>query len=367
MKIALLTSSRADFGIQLPLLRAIAADPAFHLTVIAFGSHLDQRFGATIDEVRREFKGMLVELPSVLGSDSPGDIGLAMARTMEQFAAVWCDLSVDMIIALGDRYEMFAAVAAALPFGITVAHLHGGETTVGAIDNALRHSITHMSRLHFTSAEPYRQRVVQLLGGDGPVHNTGALSVDNLRTLELLSLPLIKERFGVDLSIPTALVTFHPETVGLDSMDAQWHEFSGALREIVKRYQLLVTLPNADTKGLQLRAKWMAFLDSTPNAFGVDSLGATGYLSCMKYAAFMLGNSSSGYVEASFFPKWVIDVGERQTGRIVTPNMIRAPISTSAILSAVAHTEREQIPTFAAPYGDGHAAARMVNLLKSYS
>lgn len=238
---------------------------------------------------------------------------------------------------------------------------------MGAIDNALRHSITHMARLHFTSAEPYRQRVVRLLGTDGHVYNTGALSVDNLRTMKLLSVPEIKERFGIDLSVPTVLVTFHPETVALDAMDAQWREFSGALSEIVSHHQILVTLPNADTKGLQLRAKWMAFLDATPGAIGVDSLGALGYLSCMKHAAFMLGNSSSGYIEGSFFPKWVIDVGERQTGRIVTPNMIRCPLDKAAILEAVARTGKREIPIFNSPYGDGHAAERMVDLLKAFS
>ena len=366
MKVVLLTSSRADFGIQLPLLHAITKDPFFQLTVIAFGSHSDQRFGSTINEVRREFPGRIVELPPVLGSDGPADISLAMGRTMQQFADVWSDEPTDMIIALGDRYEMFAAVSAALPFGIPVAHLHGGETTMGAIDNALRHSITHMSSLHFTSAEPYRQRVVQLLGTDHHVHDTGALSVDNLRTMELLSVPEIKGRFGVDLSVPSVLITFHPETVGPDSMDPQWREFSAALSEIAKRYQLLVTLPNADTKGLQLRAKWMEFLKTAPNATGVDSLGVLGYLSCMKHAAFVLGNSSSGYVEASFFPKWVIDVGERQTGRIVTPNMIRCPIDAAAILAAVQRTATGEIPIFSPPYGAGLAAQRIVDLLKSF-
>jgi GDP/UDP-N,N'-diacetylbacillosamine 2-epimerase (hydrolysing) len=367
MKITLLTSSRADLGIQTPLLNALAGDPFFEVSVIAFGAHSDPRFGSTILEVRAAFSGNIVELQPVLEGDGPADITLAMARTMEQFHAVWRDRSTDMIIALGDRYEMFAAVAAALPFGIPVTHLHGGETTKGAIDNALRHSITHMARMHFTCAEPYRQRVVQLLGADDHVYDTGALSVDNLRTLDLLSIPAIRERFGLDLSVPTALITFHPETAGTDAMDTQWMEFSAALKKIAERYRLLVTLPNADTKGLQLRSKWMDLLRSTPAATGVDSLGSLGYLSCMKHAAFLLGNSSSGYVEASFFPKWVIDVGERQTGRIESPHLIRCPIMASAILDAVARTEHEQIPTFKVPYGDGHAADRMVNLLKSFS
>lgn len=366
MNVTLLTSSRADFGIQLPLLKAIGEDPFFTLEVIAFGSHLDERFGRTIEEVRRECKGTVIELPPVLDSDAPGDISLAMGRTMEQFARVWAGRGTQMIIALGDRYEMFAAVAAALPFGIPVAHLHGGELTMGAIDNALRHSITHMARLHFTGAEPYRQRVIQLLGTDRHVNNTGALSVDNMRSMELLSVAAVAGRFAIDLSTPTVLVTFHPETVDHLGLDDQWREFSTALREVARSYPLLVTLPNADTGGMQLRAKWKVFLESVPEATGVDSLGALGYLSCMKHAAFMLGNSSSGYVEASFFPKWVIDVGERQTGRIVTPNIVRCPIRTDAILEAVSRIGSAPLPTFSSPYGDGHAASRMVDLLKSF-
>jgi len=367
MKVALLTSSRADFGIQLPLLHAITQDPFFQLTIIAFGSHLDERFGATISEVRREFSGHIIELPPVLGADAAVDISQAMARTMDQFSGVWRDSSFDMIVALGDRYEMFAAVSAALPFGIPVAHLHGGETTMGAIDNALRHSITHMSRLHFTSAEPYRQRVIQLIGRDDHVYGTGALSVDNLRTMKLLTIPEIQERFGVDLSKPTVLVTYHPETVRQDSMEEHWREFSEALHQLALRYRLLVTLPNADTKGLQLRAKWAEFLRIVPQAIGVDSLGSLGYLSCMANASFLLGNSSSGYIEASCFPKYVIDVGERQTGRFVTPNILRCPISASAILGAVERIENEPLVTFGHPYGDGFAADRMVNFMKSYT
>ena len=365
MRTTLLTSSRADLGIQIPLLKAMAADPYFQLSVIAFGSHLDPHFGNTIQEVRAVFAGTIVELAPVLQGDGPADITLAMARTMEQFHAVWRDHGTDMIIALGDRYEMFAAVAAALPFGIPVTHLHGGETTTGAIDNALRHSITHMAQMHFTGAEPYRQRVIQLLGRDANVFNTGALSVDNLRTMELLSIPEIQVRYGIDLRRPTVLVTLHPETVGHTDLVPQWNAFSSALRSIAQRYSLLVTLPNADTGGAQLRTLWKEFLATVPGSIGVDSLGALGYLSCMKHVNFMLGNSSSGYVEASFFPKHVIDVGDRQTGRLVTPNIRRCPFISERILEAVAAIEHTRLPAREMPYGDGHAAERMLQLLKN--
>ncbi|MFZ1685984.1 MAG: UDP-N-acetylglucosamine 2-epimerase, partial [Flavobacteriales bacterium] len=319
MRITVLTSSRADFGIQLPLLRALRADPFFNLSVIAFGSHADKRFGHTLDEVNASGFAPALVLPPVLDTDDAAGIATAMGRTMEQFSTVWREHGTDMVVALGDRYEMFAAVAAALPFGIPVAHLHGGETTLGAIDNALRHSITHMAALHFTCAEPYGQRVMQLTGSEHNVHNTGALSIDDLRGTQLLGTDALKQRFGVDLAQPTILVTFHPETAGRHDADEQWAQFTSALRALGERYRVLVTMPNADTHGLQLRERWNAFLKDAPFATGVDSLGALGYRSCMQHCAFVLGNSSSGYVEASFFPKHVIDVGERQTGRIVTP------------------------------------------------
>ncbi|MBK7555984.1 MAG: UDP-N-acetylglucosamine 2-epimerase (hydrolyzing) [Flavobacteriales bacterium] len=366
MRITVLTSSRADFGIQLPLLNALRADPFFRLHVIAFGSHADQRFGHTLDEVVASGFAPTLVLPPVLVSDDAAGITLAMAKTMEQFSAVWRDHGTDLIVALGDRYEMFAAVAAALPFGIPVAHLHGGETTLGAMDNALRHSITHMSALHFTGAEAYRQRVHQLTGSDDNVYNTGALSIDNLCSMQLLPVDAIKDRFGCDLSHPTVLITYHPETAGSTDEEADWSNFSSALSTIAERYRLLVTLPNADTHGLRLRERWKVLLSGIPSATSVDSLGALGYLSCMRYCAFVLGNSSSGYVEASFFPKHVIDLGERQTGRIVTPNIQRCRMDTDAILAAVKVIEAGPPANVQGTYGDGQAAQRMVGLLKQF-
>ena len=367
MKIAVLTSSRADFGIQLPLMHALRADALFNLSVIAFGSHADKRFGHTLDEVNASGFTPAIVLPPVLERDDPSGIAQAMARTMEQFSNVWRDHGTDLIVALGDRYEMFAAVAAALPFGIPVAHLHGGETTLGAIDNALRHSITHMAALHFTCAEPYRERVVQITGSGTNVYNTGALSIDDLAGTELMGISAIQKRFGVDLSQPTALVTFHPETAGQRNADEQWAQFTSALRTLGEHYRILVTLPNADTHGLRLRERWNAFVKEAPFASAVDTLGALGYRSCMKHCAFVLGNSSSGYVEASFFPKHVIDVGERQTGRIVTPNITRCPVKADAILAAVKATEGKPPASGGNIYGDGQAAQRMMAALRQFA
>jgi GDP/UDP-N,N'-diacetylbacillosamine 2-epimerase (hydrolysing) len=360
MKTTVLTSSRADFGIQLPLLRALRNDRAFGLSLIAFGSHADERYGHTLDEIIAHGYAPDVVLPPTLERDDAHGIALSMGRTMEQFANVWSRERPDLVVALGDRYEMFSAVAAAMPFGIRIAHIHGGETTIGAIDNAFRHSITHMAHLHFTAAEPYRERVMQLIGSDHQVLNTGALSIDNIQAMQLLEKDEIKARTRVDMERPTVLVTVHPETVNVQEADQQWLELSAVLTELSATMQLLVTLPNADTGGTILRNRLIALSHALPSMTTVNSLGSLGYLSCMKHCTFMLGNSSSGYVEASFFNKRVIDIGDRQTGRYVTANIIRSPYQRDAILRSVRRALYEPPPAQEFPYGDGHAAERMV-------
>jgi GDP/UDP-N,N'-diacetylbacillosamine 2-epimerase (hydrolysing) len=365
MNITVLTSSRADFGIQLPLLRALENDPTMRLSLIAFGSHADPRYGHTLDEIIAQGFTPSRVLPPALEEDDAAGVSAAMGRTMEQFAGVWRDHPVDTIVALGDRYEMFAAVAAAMPFGIRVAHLHGGETTLGAIDNAFRHSLTHMARLHFTAAEPYRQRVWQLTGGDAGVFNTGALGIDNIRTMHLLDAAAIRQLHGIDLSRPTVLVTVHPETVNTGDADMHWDVMETVLRELAGNLQVLVTLPNADTGGNVLRERMRGLGRSLAGMQAVDSLGALGYLSCINLCTFMLGNSSSGYVEASFFNKRVIDIGERQTGRIVTPNIIRTPFQREMIMHAVHRALNEPMVHSGHPYGDGHAAERMMAHLRN--
>jgi GDP/UDP-N,N'-diacetylbacillosamine 2-epimerase (hydrolysing) len=367
MRISLLTSSRADFGIQLPLIRALRNDPAFRLRIVAFGSHDDPRFGRTVQEIWQAGVGEPLVLPPVLEDDSPAGIARAMGATMRQFAPIWAKGDTDLIIALGDRYELFAAVAASLPFGIPVAHLHGGETTQGAIDNAFRHAITHIARLHFTAAAPYRDRVVQLLGHDHGVYDTGALSWDNLRTVRVMDKREILAVHGVDLSTPTVLVTLHPETAGAQDSDAATQAFIAALRRIEATHRILITMPNADTHGMALRQQLLGYIAGSDRAQGVEHLGMRGYLSCMAHCAFMLGNTSSGYIEAAWFPKHVIDVGERQSGRIITPNIQRVPFDTERIMEAVARIGNSGPLEPVRIYGDGHAAERMLTILRQFA
>lgn len=361
-KLAVLTSSRADYGIYLPLLKLLKKSPDFSLEIIAFGTHLSEKFGLTINSILDDGFKVNYKVDTIPHDDSPKSISLSMAKTMSGFAEIWGKESFDLIFALGDRYEMFAAVASAVPFNIPVAHIHGGETTTGAIDNVFRHSITCMAKYHFTCAEPYKQRVEQITGSPNHVYNVGALSLDTLASTELLSVNDFKTRFAIDLALPSILITFHPETVGIERNEVYINELIAALEEL-KSYQLIITMPNADTMGLMIREKLNRFIEKTENAIGIESFGWMGYLSCMKHCSFMLGNTSSGFVEASFFPKPVVNIGNRQKGRIITANIIECEARSQSILNAINQAESMTFDKPIMPYGNGNTALKIMSIL----
>ena len=244
MRVAVLTSSRADYGIYLPLLKKLREDHFFELDIIAFGTHLSKKFGNTVNQITND--GFTVNYPidTMPAGDQAFDISESMGKTMIAFAPVWEELSgkVDLVFCLGDRYEMFAAVASSVPFNISVAHIHGGETTLGAIDDCFRHSISLMSHYHFTVAEPYRKRVVELIGRDENVYNVGSLSYDNLKGISLLSIDELKQMFNVDLALPSILITFNPETVSFEKNEFYIQELIKALQH-TSDYHFIITMP----------------------------------------------------------------------------------------------------------------------------
>ncbi|MGZ4089313.1 MAG: UDP-N-acetylglucosamine 2-epimerase, partial [Bacteroidia bacterium] len=248
-KISVLTSSRADYSIYFPLLKLLKEQQEVKLQMVVFGTHTANAFGYTIEAIKADGFPIEIELPFVLDGTSSASIALSMANTMEQFSVIWKNMATDIIICLGDRYEMFAAVAASIPFAIPVAHIHGGETTLGAMDNVFRHGLTHMSQLHFTCTEAYREKVMALTGKEKGVFNTGALSIDNLKALTLFSIEEFYNRFGVNLNKPTLLTTFHPETVSFEKNGLYAKELSAALEYLSNHFQVIITMPNADTKG----------------------------------------------------------------------------------------------------------------------
>lgn len=364
MKIGVLTSSRADYGIYLPLLKALYSDPFFELQMLVFGSHLSNRFDYTIKQIEIDGFSIGQKLHTLPESDKPHDISRAMAMVINEFSNVWENNSFDLIFALGDRYEMFAAVSSTLPFNIPVAHIHGGETTLGAIDNAFRHSITSMSKLHFTTCEVYKNRVVEITGSNDGVYNVGALSIDVLENMKFLSIDEFYQKYKIDLRKPTVLFTFQPETVNYERNEEYIKIMVEVLLELKKTYQVVITMPNADTANNIIRKHLDAFIHRHQNVYGIESFGSLGYLSCMKYCSFMLGNTSSGFVEASWFPKAVINVGERQKGRIETPNISTCRIEKHEILDTIKFIKMHEYSQQEKLYGKGNASKQIIMILK---
>lgn len=337
MRIGVLTSSRADYGIYLPLLKAIMNAPNMDLGVIVFGTHLSKKHGHTVDHIVQDGFPIAKTIDTILKGDSPVDIAESYALTAQQFAQYWGEegSTYDVVLALGDRYEMAAAVAASIPFGLKIAHVHGGETTLGAIDNIYRHSISLASYVHFVSAEPFVLRLKQLLDmPDALVFNVGSLSLENIEQIELLDKKTFYERWGIDLNQPTILVTVHPETVDYQNNQEYSAVASEALNTLAEEYQVVITLPNADTMGNLYRNRFVEISNTHSNVFAIENLGTQSYFTCMKHAQVLLGNTSSGIIEAASFNKYVINLGDRQKGRLCGDNVIHVPFDKRRIMEA---------------------------------
>lgn len=365
MKIAVLTSSRADYSILYPLLYNLKRDNSFDLNIIAFGSHISEKHGKTIDLIRKDGFKIKDNFKTNPLTDTPLAISNSIAKTITNFSKIWTKDKYDLVIAIGDRYEMFAACASSIPFNIPIAHIHGGETTKGAFDDCFRHSITQMSNIHFTCTEIYKKRVIDLKGSRKDIYNVGALSIDNLKSLKLYTKKEFKNLFKIDISLPTILITFQPETANFNINKQYIKSLIDALYEI-KDYQLIITMPNADTMGNYIRLELEKFIIKSNNAIKIENFGTIGYLSCMKYCSMMLGNTSSGFIEASFFPKYVINLGKRQEGRIVTPNINTIKINKKEIIKAVQEFKDFNPLKYNGVYGDGNAANKIITILKKY-
>jgi UDP-hydrolysing UDP-N-acetyl-D-glucosamine 2-epimerase len=362
-KIAVVTVARSDFSIYRPVLDRLRGHPTAEPLVIAGGMHLAPAFGLTVREVEAAGHPVAARVETLDPSDTPEGVARAIGRGVTGFADAYARLRPDLLVVLGDRYEMLAAAAAALPFRIPLAHLHGGEATEGAIDEQMRHAITKMSHLHFVAHPDYARRVIQM--GEEPwrVTVSGAPALDAIAALPPAPRGEVERRFAVALDPPPLLVTFHPETHAPERTAADLEALLDALDRSGR--PLLFTAPNADAGGRRFLDTVAAFVAAHPGrARLVASLGGEGYYGVLRHAAAMVGNSSSGIIEAASFGLPVVNVGERQKGRLRGANVIDAPGAADAILAAV---ERALTPAFrdacrgmANPYGDGRAAERIV-------
>lgn len=348
------------------MLKLLRDDNIVKFELIVFGTHLSQKHGYTINDIIADGFDVSHQLDTMPGGDAPADIAAAMGKTLLVFSEFWCANGprFDIVFCLGDRFEMFAAVAATAPFGLKVAHVHGGETTLGAIDNAFRHSISQFSSLHFVSSEHYAERVRNLVDNTEHVYVVGALGLDNIRDLNLLDADSFQQRFGIRIDGDTILFTFHPETVFADANVHHGHELVKALLALTN-YNVLITMPNADTYGDTLRSIFRDGFKDCGRIHMVENLGSLGYLSAMKLCSFLMGNTSSGIIEAASLGKYVINLGTRQQGRVCGSNVISVAVDSQAIVAAVESLESREKWEDGNLYDMGGAAALIMSVLKN--
>ena len=370
--IAVITGTRAEYGQLYWILKAIHEDPELTLQLIITGMHLSPEFGKTADVIDNDGFPIAERVEMLLSSDTEEAIALSMGVGVMGFANAYRRLRPDLILVLGDRFEIFAAVAASVPFHIPVAHIHGGELTFGVMDESFRHAITKMSYYHFPATQAYADRIIQM--GEAPerVFCCGAPGLDNLLRLDLLQKEQVLEALNLPASQSWGVMTYHPVAGDKQSVEAQINEVLSALQKVDDVFWIF-TLPNADTGGRIIIRRLEEFVKAHPQKGTVfSSLGQLRYLSLLQYATVMVGNSSSGLTEAPSFRLPVINIGDRQQGRVRAKNVLDIPdcrkegIST-ALRKALSPEFKTSLQGMTNPYGEGNASQQIVDILKRCS
>lgn len=368
-KICILTGSRAEYGLLYWLMKEIDNDSDLQLQIVATGMHLSPEFGLTFQQI--EADGFIIEakVEMLLSSDSPVGIAKSMGVGVIGFAEMLDRLKPDILVLLGDRFELLAAAQASLVARVPIAHIHGGETTEGAFDESIRHAISKMAQWHFVAAEPYRKRVIQL--GEGPerVFNFGAPGLDYLQCLEWIDRPSLEKSLALKFGSPIFLVTYHPATLGPREPTEAMNELLLALDEFSDA-TVIFTYPNADTGGralIELLNRWVA--TNKHRAAACTSLGQQRYFSLMRESDLILGNSSSALTEAPALKKASVNIGDRQRGRLQATSVLNAEENKEAIVSviheALSRDFQEGLAGTQSLYGSGNVSCRIKDTLKS--
>ena len=367
-KICVVTGTRAEYGLLYWLLKEIEADKELQLQVIVTGMHLSPEFGLTYKEIEKEFK-INKKIEMLLSSDTSVGISKSMGLAQISFAESYDELKPDIVIVLGDRYEIFSATSAAMIARIPIAHIHGGEKTEGAFDESIRHSITKMSHLHFTATEEYKNRVIQLGEHPSRVFNVGGMGIENIKRLKLLSKDEFEKSIEFKLNIKNILVTFHPVTLENSTAKEQFQQLLDAIDEL-EDTNIIFTKANSDTDGRVINQMIDEYVTKNSHKSIVfTSLGQLRYLSALQYVDAVVGNSSSGLAEAPSFKIGTINIGDRQKGRIKASSVIDCEPNKDSILKSFeklySKEFQETLKTTINPYGDGCASKKIVEILKS--
>ncbi len=368
-KVCVVTGSRAEYGLLRWVMEGIRQAKDLELQIIATGMHLSPEFGLTYREIEADGFRIDNKVEMLLSSDTPTGVAKSMGLALIGFGDALEQLRPDLVLVLGDRFEIFSAVAAALIARLPVAHLHGGETTEGAFDEAIRHSITKMSHLHFVAADDYAKRVVQLGERPDTVFLVGGLGIDGIKKLKLLDRYALEESMGLSFGQKNLLVTFHPVTLENATAEQQMTELLAAL-DCLENTQLIFTMPNADTGGRVLIDMIEHYVAGHSNSRAYTSLGQLRYFSCISNVDGVVGNSSSGLTEVPSFLKGTVNIGDRQRGRLRAESVIDCLPDRHSILTAI---QQLYSPVFQSrvalarnPYGEGGASERIVQILRKH-
>ena len=369
-KVCVITGTRAEFGLLKPLVQKIDQDGELELQLVVTGMHLSPEFGLTYQEIEEAGFEITERNEMLLSSDTPSAITKSVGIGLIGFADIFTRLMPDIIVILGDRYEMLAAATAAMVHRIPIAHIHGGELTLGAMDDAFRHSITKMSTLHFASTEEYRKRIIQLGEQPGSVFCVGALGVENIKSQKLLGKEELERDIGFSLEQPYVIVTFHPVTLEKSATEEQFGNLLLALEEF-REYRIVFTKANADTDGRiinQLIDEYVAGNKKRVAAF--MSLGMIRYLSALQYCEMVIGNSSSGIIEAPSFRIPTVNIGNRQEGRTRGKSVIDCDCTVEEITHAL-HLAQEMnkngvLSNECNPYEGENTSESILRAVKDY-
>lgn len=368
-RITVLTATRAEYGLLRPIIKKLNIMPEIELCIVVTGMHLSVEHGLTYKEIEKDNYPIDKKIEILLASDSSVSISKAMGLAMISFAEYFEERKPDLLVVLGDRYETLAVCCAAMNAKIPIAHLYGGETTEGAIDECIRHSITKMSYLHFSSVEEYRKRIIQL--GEDPkrVFNVGAIGIENILKMDLLSKEELEKSIDFNLEQPYAVVTFHPVTLERENVIEQIEELLIACSRH-NELKYIFTKSNSDAYGITINAKIKEYTSTHSNSILVDSLGTLRYLSALKYSSMVIGNSSSGLIEAPSFLIPTINIGDRQKGRLQCDLVINCDAKSDDIDKAICLAQR---PDFLVknkevknPYGDGKTSEKIISVIYDY-
>lgn len=368
--VCVITGTRAEYGLLKPLIEKINNDTYMKLQLVVTGMHLSPEFGLTYQEIEQDGFVITDRNEMLLSSDTPNGITKSVGLGTIGFADIFTRIKSDIVVILGDRYEAFAAATAAMIHRIPIAHIHGGELTLGAVDDAIRHAITKMSTLHFTTTEGYRRRVIQL--GETPenVFYAGALGVENIKTQDLMGRKELSQSIGFSLDMPYVMVTFHPVTLENNTSGEQFENLLIVLEQY-REYRIIFTKANADTDGRIINQKMDQYVErNRDRAIAFESLGMLRYLSALQYCEMVIGNSSSGIIEAPSFCIPTINIGNRQFGRIRAQSVVdcgnRVEDISAAIQKAIRLKSEGILRDIKNPYEKSGTSESIYSEIKKY-